>query len=217
MRINEDFLDDVKTEEVIDSQKENSTYINREWDFQLDCIFSEPVTQGYKKDIVTKDARNIERFMDNAPFCTDYRVVFVNRNDSNDEHNDYRYDDYHQGDNLRIQFDGKFHTVRQLFRLMYCLAHNDIRKMYVTQKGYDDMPFFDKLGMAYKILHNHPNSYKARLNDWEQMRMQLCGIIQFMMPGNVRAIEQFFDIVCDSNEQTAMQDVIKHVLEWDYF
>jgi hypothetical protein len=38
-----------------------------------------------------------------------------------------------------------------------------------------------------------------------------------MMPGNIRAIEQFFDIVCDSNEQTAMQDVIKHVLEWDYF
>jgi hypothetical protein len=115
--------------------------------------------------------------MDNAPFCTDYRVVFVNRNDSNDEHDDYRYDDYHQGDNLRIQFDGKFHTVRQLFRLMYCLAHNDIRQMYVTQKGYDDMPFFDKLGMAYKILHNHPNSYKAQLNDWEQMRMQLCGLI----------------------------------------
>lgn len=33
MRINEDFLDDVKTEEIIDSHKGNSTYINREWDF----------------------------------------------------------------------------------------------------------------------------------------------------------------------------------------
>jgi len=175
------------------------------------------VTLGYKKDIVRRDARNIERFMDNAPFCTEYRIVFVNRNDSRDEHEDYQYDDYRQGDNLRIQFDGKFHTVRQLLRLLFCLAHNDIRKFYVTQKGYDDMPLFENLGIAYKILHNHPNSYKTSLNDWEQMRMQLCGIIQFMMPGNVRAIEQFFDIVCDNNEKTAMQDVIKHVLMWDYF
>lgn len=180
MRLFEDFIDNVESEELSKQQETESEVHIDEPDCEIVCTY---VSQPDKPTEVqlTKYRLVLEKYLSKASFIKQFDVEITSENKVF----------------AIIDIIGYPRTVYQVLSLFKQLSYNNFSEIWIYQKGatvrhrIKAIPIFD-------YIFKPGNEHKQMIN-WHMYRHELCNLIEYMIPGSIKAQEQLFDFVDDNN------------------
>ena len=96
-----------------------------------------------------------------------------------------------------IDIIGYPRTVYQVLSLFKQLSYNNFSEIWVYRKGADTKHRIKAIPIFDYIFKN--NGEHKKMINWYMYRHELCGFIEYMMPGSIKAQEQLFEFVDDNN------------------
>ena len=180
MRLFEDFIDNVESEELSKQYDQEAVVHIDDPDYEIVCTY---VLSSYKPDELqlTKSRLILEKYLSKASFIKRFDVEITSENKVF----------------AIIDIIGYPRTVYQVLSLFKQLSYNNFSEIWIYRKGatvkhrIKAIPILD-------YIFQPGNEHKQMIN-WYMYRHELCNLIEYMIPGSIKAQEQLFDFVDDNN------------------